>query len=203
MSWSVVVPVKGPRGAKTRLALGERTRAELAVAFALDTVAAALAARHVGRVLVITGADIGEAFRALGAEVLIEQERRGLTAAIADGLAHVGDGPRAVLLGDVPALRAAELDAALTAAGAHPLAFVPDADGVGTVLATAASGVPHDPRFGPGSREAHRAAGYVELELPVDWGLRRDVDTTGDLDRVLTLGIGPHTRRAVEHRATA
>lgn len=203
MSWTVVVPVKGPVGAKTRLRLGERERAELAVAFALDTVEAALAADGVRRVLVVTSTEAADAFRAVGAEVLVEPQRRGLPAAIAAGLEPAGPGARAVLLGDVPALRPAELAGALRSAAAHPLAFVPDADDVGTVLATARAGVPHTPRFGPGSRDAHRAAGYAELDVPPGSGLRRDVDTTLDLDRVLALGVGRHTRRAVERRASA
>jgi 2-phospho-L-lactate guanylyltransferase len=48
-AWSVVVPVKRPELAKTRLrALAGVHRADLARAIAADTVAAALAAHEVG-----------------------------------------------------------------------------------------------------------------------------------------------------------
>ena len=51
--FAVLVPVKPPAFAKSRLAdLGDDTRRELATAFAVDTVNAALASPGVDRVLV-------------------------------------------------------------------------------------------------------------------------------------------------------
>ena len=72
MSWVVVVPVKGNPGAKSRL--GDRPdRAGLADAFALDTVAALLAARGVDRVLVVTGdGELAGRLAALGADIVPE-----------------------------------------------------------------------------------------------------------------------------------
>jgi 2-phospho-L-lactate guanylyltransferase len=104
----------------------------------------------------------------------------------------VAGGPVAVLLGDVPALQSAELAAALALAERHPLAFVPDADGTGTVLITALVASDHAPSFGSGSRAAHAAAGYFELDLPSKSGLRRDVDTPEHL-AALASRLGPRT----------
>ncbi|TFD76824.1 hypothetical protein E3T54_09725 [Cryobacterium sp. Sr8] len=70
MSWIAIVPVKGTRDAKSRLD-PIRARTRLALAFALDTVAALRAATEVRDVFVITGDHgIGHAFSALGASVL-------------------------------------------------------------------------------------------------------------------------------------
>ncbi|MER7420801.1 2-phospho-L-lactate guanylyltransferase, partial [Micromonospora peucetia] len=96
---------------------------------------------------------------------------------------------------DLPALRPAELAAALHAAQAPPpevRRYVADAPGRGTVLLAAPPGVPLDPRFGVGSAAAHAASGA--LALTGDWpSLRRDVDTADDLAAAARLGLGPCT----------
>lgn len=178
--WTIVVPFKGTSGAKTRL--GRDDDGELALAMALDTVEAALA---VAPVIVVTSS--GSLFAALGARV-VPDPGTGLIGAIYAGLASV-EGPTAVLLGDLPAVRPVELAAALEAAEGHPLSIVADADATGTALAAATPGATHALAFGPGSRAAHVAAGYVELVG--DWpGLRRDIDLESHLDG---LSLGPRT----------
>jgi 2-phospho-L-lactate guanylyltransferase len=184
ISWTVVIPVKGTASAKSRLG----GSAELALAIALDTVSAAMGA---ARVVVVTTPEASAPFDALDVLVAIDPEE-GLNAAIADGIAAAGDGAVAVLLGDVPALQTSELSAALKAAEQHPLAFVADAEGEGTVLITALDPGDHSPAFGVGSRQAHQAAGYVELDFPADSGLRRDVDTPEHLAAVSSR-VGPRT----------
>jgi len=180
--WTIVVPFKGTASAKSRLG----GSAELALAIALDTVAAALA---VAPVIVVT--PVAEPFEELGAAVVADPGS-GLLGAISAGLAAAGDGAAGVLLGDVPAVQPAELADALAAAARHPLAFVADADGDGTVLITALQASDHAPAFGPGSRALHLAAGYVELDVPANSGLRRDVDTPEQL-AALGTRLGPRT----------
>ncbi len=192
--WTVVIPVKGTVSAKSRLGAS----AELALAIALDTVAAVLSVpeRVEGHdVVVVTSPSIAPQFEALGARVVLDAER-GLTAAVAQGIAAAGNGRVAVLLGDVPALQSHELAGALELALQHPLAFVPDADNDGTVLITALRAADHRPAFGVHSRAAHLAAGYVELDIPLDSGLRRDVDTADHL-AALASHLGPRTRAAL------
>jgi 2-phospho-L-lactate guanylyltransferase len=184
--WIVVVPVKGTGEAKSRLGEEHPDRAALALALALDTVQAALAAASVVLVLVVTTAAVAPAFDELGAFVVIEEETAGLDAAIANGLAVAADlgSPGrgvAVLLGDLPALQPDELASALAEATEHDLSMVPDADGTGTSLIAAADGVVHAAAFGAGSAAAHSAAGYIELPVGADSGLRRDVDTPQQL----------------------
>jgi 2-phospho-L-lactate guanylyltransferase len=75
----------------------------------------------------------------------------------ADAVAGLGTS-RAVLAGDLPALKPAELAEALAVALGER-SFVADAAGTGTVLLTAPGGVALDPLFGPGSARAHAASG--------------------------------------------
>jgi len=194
--WVVVIPVKGTDDAKSRFGDSPQ-RAELALAIALDTVSAALAATSVIGVLVVTSTAAAAGFDDLEALVVIEEQPSGLGTAIASGIAtaaELGAPGRgiAVLLGDLPALTSRELDLALAAAAEHPLAMVADAAGAGTTLVTAADGQVHSTAFGPGSRQAHLDAGYTELDIPVDSGLRTDVDTIDEL-HALAARVGKRT----------
>ena len=187
-AWTIVIPVKGTSGAKSRLGASQ----PLALAIALDTVAATVsAAAAVARVIVVTPSEGEAPFLALGATIVADPGG-GLAAAISSGLA-AAHGPTGVLLGDLPALRPDELSAALSMAAAHPRAMVPDAAGVGTVLITAQDARAHSPAFGPNSHALHLAAGYVGLAVDAASGLRRDVDTRADL-AALAGRLGPRTR---------
>jgi 2-phospho-L-lactate guanylyltransferase len=206
VQWSVVVPAKRLHLAKTRLrpvtaGLPDAAAAHAGLVLALlaDTVAAALACPAVAAVLVVTGDGAAERLvRRLGATTVDDGPEEGLNPALAHGAARL-HGPVAALASDLPALRPGELGAALGAAarGVHssPRAFVPDTQGRGTTLLTAA-GVPLEPRFGADSAAAHAASGAERLDG--DWpGLRRDVDTADDLRAAVRLGVGPHTAAAL------
>jgi 2-phospho-L-lactate/phosphoenolpyruvate guanylyltransferase len=215
LNWSVVIPVKLLAQAKSRLAgLTVTARSELALAMAADTIAAAAAAASVAAVLVVTDDPVVTDIAAgLGALVLPDRPAAGLNDALTYGAAHAQaqwpERGRAGLAGDLPAARPDELTAALAAAARLGSAFVPDADGTGTVLYAAAAGVDFRPQFGPGSRDQHLATGAAEIGLAeiaatagIDAtaervslaGLRRDVDTVGDLRRAAELGLGERTR---------
>ncbi|MEP7161265.1 MAG: 2-phospho-L-lactate guanylyltransferase [Dermatophilaceae bacterium] len=215
----VIVPARGAAG-KTRLAVPPGVdHAELARALALDTIEAARRARLVAHIVVVTpDATLADA---LPTSVRVVSEPgnadpapsgwgTGATAPVADGLlAAVRAGlaacppqaPAAVLLGDLPALRRGELDAALDAArvvieGSGPaMAFVSDAAGTGTVLLVGALAAELWPRFGARSATAHaRSAERLRGAWP---GLRRDVDDAQDLVEAVRLGVGEHTLRAL------
>jgi 2-phospho-L-lactate guanylyltransferase len=201
--WHLVIPVKGGPRAKSRLRVPEGVdRLVLASALALDTVVAAGDAVGPDHVSVVTSdpqvlADV----RRLDART-VDDPGHGLNAAISAGLGVLGRGtPVAVLLGDLPALRPAELRAALDAASRMPLAFVPDTEGAGTVLLAASDGATPTPRFGGGSAAAHEADGAVRLELVLP-GLRRDVDDEASLREALRLGVGRHTAALLAHLIT-
>jgi 2-phospho-L-lactate guanylyltransferase len=197
---TVVVPVKPPARGKSRLAgLPEAVRRELAAAFALDTVAAALATPGVGRVLAVTddfrfAHELGQA----GCEVLPDGVGGDLNATLVQAAAEAErrwpGGPVVALCADLPALRSHDLAAALGAWDRARPAFVADVAGTGTTLYLAPAGR-FAPCFGPASRDAHLTAGADELIGP--WAsLRQDVDDLGDLGRAVALGVGEHTARA-------
>jgi 2-phospho-L-lactate guanylyltransferase len=200
--WCLVVPVKRLALAKTRLAeVAGRHRTDLALAFALDTVEAALGCDLVRAVVAVTDEpDAAAALAGLGALVVGDEPDAGLNPALSHGAAiaraaHPGCGVGA-LSADLPALRLRELSAALLEATGHDVSFVRDAAGNGTTVLLARGGVAFEPRFGAGSARLHAEAGAVELagDLP---SLRRDVDTEGDLAVAAALGLGPRSRAVV------
>jgi 2-phospho-L-lactate/phosphoenolpyruvate guanylyltransferase len=214
--WTVLLPVKVLAQAKSRLAVlaGER-RHELALAVASDTVSAVLACPEVAQVIVVTSDPVaGPRLLALGAHIVPEAPR---AARRLDAARHHPDGGQhqlnaalrrgaavasrrwpgtglAALTADLPALRPAELAAALRAAAdvAGP-AFVPDAAGLGTTLYAVAPGGQFRPMYGGASRARHAADGAAELALDGIAGLRQDVDTPDDLRAAVALGVGPRT----------
>ena len=201
-TWGVVVPVKRLALAKSRLsAYGDQARRELALAFAVDVVTAALDCPAVSRVLVVTDDEqAADALRALGAAVVPDDPDAGLNAALEHGAQLVagsrgGVDSTATVSSDLPALRPADLAAALAQVPPGGRGFVPDAAGSGTTLLAAASAVDLAPAYGAGSAARHRASGAVEL--PAGAGLRRDVDTPQDLSDALRLGVGAATAAAV------
>ncbi len=201
--WTLVIPVKPLGSAKTRLrgALPAVPHEQLVLALTLDTIAAA---RHCAEVYVVSDdPEVGREAAALGARVLPDEPRAGLNAALRFGARYAyqisggedGQAGRwvAALAADLPALRGAELAAAMSGAAAGPgRAFVADAAGTGTTLLAAPAGQELDPRFGPGSAAAHASSGARQVigEWP---SLRRDVDTAADLAEAITLGLGRHT----------
>lgn len=193
----VLVPVKPPSVGKSRLAgLPEPQRQEYAAAFALDTVAAALATPGVLGVLAVTD-DAGFAARlaTLGCAAVPDGVADDLNAtleqAAAEAVRRWPGAAVAALCADLPSLRPDDLGAALAAwAGGGP-AFVADAAGTGTTLLVAHVDA-FRPRFGAGSRAAHEAAGAAAIVGDLA-SLRQDVDEVGDLGRALVLGVGPAT----------
>ena len=194
--WMAVIPVKRLGAAKSRLrgAVPDAWHEDLTLAMVRDTATAVLACAQVAELLVVTDDPVvAAAVTALGARAVPDGPDAGLNAAMRYGADVVAglSRRRAVLAGDLPALRPAELGSALRTASRR--SFVPDAEGTGTVLLTAPRGIALDPRFGVGSAAAHAASGA--LRIAGGWpGLRQDVDTAADLGTVLSLGPGEHTR---------
>jgi 2-phospho-L-lactate/phosphoenolpyruvate guanylyltransferase len=199
-AWQIVVPVKPAGQGKSRL----DADAELVAAVAIDTIQAAAQAEEVGRVIVVT-ADEQLAWR-LGGDpriaVVREEAATGIAAAVSLGIDTVEETqPRAVLLGDVPALKPEDLDAALVLAARVTRGYVADREGGGTTLVTATPGNELLSRFGEGSAARHSALGIVRLHVPPESTLRRDVDTREQLDAAALLGLGPATTAALANPA--
>jgi 2-phospho-L-lactate guanylyltransferase len=199
VTWSLVLPVKLLGNAKSRLrGPAAAHRAEFALAFAADTVAAAAATAGVHTVVVVTDdPTVARTTATLGAHVVYDEPDAGLNAALAWGVDVAReDAPHAgvaALSADLPALRPAELAEVLAFAGAATGAVVvADAHGSGTTAYLAPAGVPFQPAFGVDSLRAHLAGGAVAFPGAVP-SVRRDVDTLEDLWAAVALGVGPHT----------
>lgn len=189
MRWTVVIPAKALPEAKSRLLPATADPAahrRLVEAIRADTMSAAGAAAGTARVLVVADRP--------GVPQALVQSQPGLNAALAEAAEYAAhrwpaDGV-AALVGDLPALRAETLGAALAAAAHHPRSFVADASGTGTTLLAALPGTPLQPAFGPESAARHAA---TSTSLDAAAGLRHDVDTEADLLAAAELGLGPAT----------
>jgi 2-phospho-L-lactate guanylyltransferase len=191
--WTILVPVKDTARGKSRIDLPAELRRRLALAMALDTVTAAA---RCGSVMAIVEAEADAV--ALSAVPGVMAHRTGVTGlneSIRDGIkALSGSGLAtnrvAVLPGDLPGLRHAELSVVLQECAAHPFSVVADHQGVGTTLLAATEPGALDPQYGPDSCRRHQLAGAILIDLPDGSSLRWDVDTVADMDA----GLGPATR---------
>ncbi len=184
-----VVPVKDLAQAKRRLdpVLSATERVGLVRAMLADVLAAFTRTRGLASVHVVTrDAEVAEIARAHGAAVIPEAENRGYDAAVARAVAHLAGQATAILAvpGDVPLVRADELEALARPVAGPLVRLAPSRDGDGSNgLLLCPPGV-ITTRYGPGSAARHRRAaaeaGVVceELALP---GLAFDIDTPQDL----------------------
>jgi 2-phospho-L-lactate/phosphoenolpyruvate guanylyltransferase len=194
----LVVPVKPLTLAKSRLrgAVDPAAHAALVLAMVTDTVRAARRAAGVASVLVVTPDPVvALAAEHAGARVVADEPGGGLNPALRHGArllrAEDPDTVVGALQADLPALRPADLAAAITAAAGRR-AYCADRRGDGTTLLLSARGGELAPRFGPGSAAAHRASGALALRGP--WAsLASDVDTAADLRAAARLGLGVRT----------
>jgi 2-phospho-L-lactate guanylyltransferase len=196
--WSLVIPVKRLELAKSRIALPAADRADLALAMATDTVAAAVACALVARVVVVT--DDARAVAALtgdGVTVVADTPDAGLNPALRHGAAAAAGSRIVAVSADLPALTATDLATVLLAAGSHARGVVADESGTGTTVLTAASEADFVPSFGAASFRAHLDSGSVDLTAVAAPSVRRDVDTLAELRDALALGVGEATQRVV------
>lgn len=195
--FAVLLPVKPPSQGKSRLVgLPDGARHRLAAAFALDTAAACRSAHLVGAVLAVTDdASFSRQLVELGCAAIPDGVAGDLNATLVQAAAEAArrwpDLTPVALCGDLPALQAADLDAALAAVPAGSPAYVADASGLGTTLYTASLAA-FAPRFGVASRAMHDAAGAVPVDGELA-SLRHDVDDLDDLRAAAAIGLGPRT----------
>jgi 2-phospho-L-lactate guanylyltransferase len=202
---SALVPVKGLAGAKSRLAAeaGRAGTRKLSLAMMADVVEALLAARGLDGVAVVTpDPEVAAAARAAGAKALLRDDgglNPSIEAAGAELVRRREDG-LLVVLGDVAALAAPEVEQLLEAGRDGGVVLAPSRDGGTSALLR----VPRDlipARFGPDSAKRHReealraGARFVELALP---SLAIDVDVAEDALAILACPtLGRRTREAL------
>ncbi|QIX26175.1 2-phospho-L-lactate guanylyltransferase [Nocardioides sp. JQ2195] len=201
-SFVALVPVKPPAVGKSRLGtMPDPDRIRLATAFALDTIAAALAAERVADVMVVTDDfRFASMAREAGCSVLPDGVNGDLNATL-EQAAHecTRRWPAhglVALCADLPALHPTELSAALADVPLEGAAFVADAAGTGTTMYAARSLRDFKPGFGLASAQRHRSDGARLIGEDLA-SLRHDVDEAGDLGRAMVLGVGVHTAAAI------
>lgn len=197
----LLLPVKPPASGKSRLSsVHPRLRHQLAWAFALDTLTAVRSVANLNRVVVVTtDAAFGAVAGDLGAEVRHDPVPGDLNRTLA-AVAGELDPHQFVLAlcADLPALRGDEITSVLATAPPARVSFVRDLPGQGSTTYAAPARL-FDPHFGVGSAAAHVAAGAVEIGADLVT-LRADVDDAADLERAISLGVGWHTRAALDMR---
>ena len=201
---TAVVPVKALAQAKSRLALPAEHRQALALAFALDTVAALMRTSYVAAVLVVTSdRTVADRVGRMGARVT-DDRGTGLGRAVREGIRAAAtwqpDRGVAVVPGDLPCLTPADVTEVLAGLGTDAEgrgAFVPDRAGTGTTLIVQACGLAALTRYGPDSAARHRAVGMRRLDGAPP-GARHDVDTLADLRAAMALGVGARTRAVAD-----
>jgi len=202
----VIVPIKPPRIAKSRLESTPRpaSTADFAGAFAHDVVAVATQVAIVDRVIAVTSdRSLTHALESLGASVLFEPtELAGdlnavLEFAQGEVLSRHPHCPIAIVTADLATIKPAPLSTLLNGASTSAYGFVADHIGLGTTLVINRSGRPVTTDFGPHSASSHRALGFDDLTEFADDSLRLDVDTPDDLERAIVVGLGPAAARLI------
>lgn len=209
--WTVIMPVKPLALAKSRLAGSSAVSgAVLAEAFFQDALDAVLACPLVGRVVVATTDPRIAAYAgAWDCIVVPDGDHPGINEAARFAARHAPeDAPVAVVVSDLPCLTPSSMAATLSLAAEHRTAFLADSAGTGTTMWLAAPGVAVASQFGSDSAAAHRAAGHTDLAAgsnePSELEpARLDVDIESDLDGARRLGLGAHTRVALDRPTVA
>ena len=204
-SAAAVVALKGGEFAKSRLgSLPDPVRRRLAWTMAVDTLRALSAATdHL--VVVSDQPALQSRLHRLGleVEVVAEERRGGMNAALSQGAAVLHQAGFSMVLasvGDLPALKPGSVRRVLALAQTHPRSFLADASGIGTTMLLTRTGQ-LDPHFQGRSAAAHHAIGAVSLTSATGPSLadaRRDVDTEVDLADAIHLGLGEATGALVD-----
>ncbi len=197
-----LVPFKCFTRAKRRLrsAFSDDEVEQIGRAMLADVLEALAGAASLDEVRVLTDdEEVAEVARRAGARVRLQVPDPGLNPAIEQaGSEALDEGREAtlVVLGDLPGLRARDVETVLAEGARAPVVIVPSADG-GTALLYRRPPDVMPARFGPESaalheKEAH-ACGIEPVVLVLDERASLDLDTPEDVERVLASGVESRT----------
>jgi len=201
--WAVI-PVKEFDGAKHRLSslLSPEQRRLLAETMLGDVLDAVAGAKNLAGIMLITLEPIAQAMAArIGARVETEGARDGHTGSVTAGLRILkreGKGGFMTMPGDIPAVRAAEIDAVLAAhlqAPSFSISPAHDDQGSNMVICSPPDSVPL--RFGENSYFPHLDAARgqgIEPTILRQPGIAMDIDHPVDLEMFLRLPQSQGTR---------
>ena len=198
-----VVPAKALQEAKSRLG-----REDLTLAFLTDVLGALKSSHLIISVTVVTSdPKIESLARELGCHIAPEDGVGGLGAAIEKGIDDCInldiendeiDHRILVVLGDLPCLRAGQIEKFVELSSPFDCAFLPDTEGIGSTMWIRNPQSRATPKFGFRSRAAHRESGAHEIFDSSLVGARRDVDTDIDLWDAVRIGVGSATKLALD-----
>ncbi|MDF3307920.1 2-phospho-L-lactate guanylyltransferase [Rhodococcus sp. T2V] len=199
--YAVVVPIRSLRTAKSRLQTeSDVMRAQLALAFFLDTITALERSTEVERIVVVSRDATVQGWVRGRCDIVPDGEI-GLPAAIDRGIERLRrlrhSGSVAVVLPDLPYATTDAFDLLLASARGRLRAFLADVAGTGTTCVTAASTEAVVHRFGPNSARAHTEAGLAALDVPVP-NLRNDIDVLDDLRQRHAQSPGNATKKILD-----
>jgi len=204
---ALLIPIKDPTHAKTRLAelLSEEERRRLAWAMFEDVSRAVATARKPDRVVMVTSFTPAiERARELGWDVLIEESQISESASVdwaSRILSERGVDTVMRLPADLPLVRAEDIDELLSIELDSPGALlVPSREGTGTnaIIRTPPTLFPS--RFGPNSLALHEqeaARVGVECVIVDNARIALDIDEPTDVEMVLEEGDGTQTFAAL------
>jgi 2-phospho-L-lactate guanylyltransferase len=201
MKVSALIPVKGFRNAKQRLSplLGAADRENLAEAMFRDVLREVTRARGLEATFVVTGNErVAEIAAALGAAVIREPVETGETGAVDFArldLKRAGRGAVLILPGDMPLVRASDIEQVLAqvpdGATAPFALLVPSHDRMGTNALLLAPPDVIKLRFGYDSFSYHMSqvsARGLPLRFFENEAIALDIDEPQDLRRFLAVG---------------
>ena len=211
MRTAAAVPVKDFARAKKRLRarFDDRAVERILRALLADVLGALAQAKRIERTFVLSDdAAVAEAARASGASVCLRIPDPGLNEAIdaaAAECAASGFDSLLVVLGDLPLLTGADVDALLAAGERAPVVIAPADDG-GTALLFRRPPLVIPARFGPESASAHEAAARERGIVPalmtaLAESARADLDTPEDAERLAASARACRTRDVLRELA--
>ena len=198
MKVGALIPVKGFHGAKQRLAsrLSLPERSELMKAMVHDVLVEVIRARGIHKTYVVTGSDeVAHWVSALNVEVIRERDETGETDAVHFGfdvMKEAGMDVALVLPGDIPLLRAEDVESVLRGAPADPeppfAVLVPSHDRMGTNALLLAPPDILRLRFGHDSFRYHlneAAVRGVSVKVVENARIALDIDEPADLRQLI------------------
>ncbi len=206
MKIGALIPVKGFHGAKQRLAsqLSPPERSELMKAMVHDVLAEVTRAGGLETIYLVTGStEVADWVSGMGVDVIREAEETGETDAVhfaLDVMKAAGMDAALVVPGDIPLLRAEDVEAVLQAAPPDPGApfavLVPSHDRLGTNALLLSPPDVLRLRFGHDSFHYHlneAAARGVAAEVVENSRIALDIDEPADLERLIPRLESGHT----------
>ncbi len=203
----ILIPVKDMSGAKQRLArvLTQEQRTSLARTMLKDVCAALAEVQPRAAVSIVTSDRFASALaRHYGFEIIVDDQNLGESEAIAMATAEAekrGARFTLVLPGDIPLLRASEVEIVLSAMPQQGSVLVPAADGRGTNAVLRSPGALFPLRFGNDSFLPHHASARatgkdcVVLDNQHLPGIALDIDRPADLAQLLGFPMRTRTQQ--------